>query len=116
MRVGEWVLLAVREGVFVAVPARGEDGGQLAARDADEAAVAVGGAGVGGLGFAVLPRQAGERGGDGEDGGAADHGHGACGGGAGGDVGGGEVAAVAELEAALLAALPTEEEHDEEGD
>lgn len=73
-------------------------------------------AGVGSLGLAVLAGEACERGGDGEDRGAANHGHGACCGAARWDVGRGEVAAVAELEATLLAALPAEEEHDEEGD
>ena len=78
--------------------------------------MAVCGAGVRGLGLAVLTRERGECGGDGEDRGAADHGHGSCCGGAAGGVGGGEVAAVAELDAALSATLPAEEEHDEEGE
>lgn len=63
-----------------------------------------------------MARQGGECGGHGEERGAADHGHRACCGGAAGGVGRGEVAAVAELDAALLASLPAEEEHDEEGD
>lgn len=69
-----------------------------------------------GLGLAVLAGETGERGGDGKSRGAANHGHRSCCSAAGGDVGRGEVAAVAELDAALLATLPADEEHDEEGD